>query len=303
MHATARAVTPVSVETVPDPGERFRQYFEIVPGVTDQIRDDVYQIRHEVYCEDLRFEPLRSDRREVDEYDSHSLHCLMRRSDASRDLVGCTRLVLAQVDGVDYELPFERVCERAIDRSVLDPARLARHEIAEVSRLAVRARYRQRRHEAQLPISLATEDFGTAAQPRFPHIPVGLYLGSMAIARRAGIKLLFVLTEPRLAQHFSRLGVHIRPIGTPVEHRGERLPSVMCIDEIIDGLRRTVRPVWDAINEQIDAYLDEHSADGRPGHARHKVVEPTHRWLPARMTRSAWPAGGRDTGYGARGTG
>ena len=98
---------PVSVnEPVPNTGDRFKQYFEIVPGINDEIRDKVYQIRHEVYCEDLQFEAVRSDGREVDRFDAHSLHCLMRRNDDTRDLVGCTRLVLAEREGVSYEMPF-----------------------------------------------------------------------------------------------------------------------------------------------------------------------------------------------------
>jgi N-acyl amino acid synthase of PEP-CTERM/exosortase system len=256
MESTVSA-EPVAVETVPDPGERFRQYFEILPGINDQVRDSVYQIRHEVYCEDLHFEPVRADRREVDQFDKHSVHCLMRRNDDTRELVGCTRLVLAHLEGVDYEMPFERSCADTIDRSIIDPSRLRRHEIAEVSRLAVRGKYRQRKNESATPISLSAEDFGTQAQPRFPHIPVGLYLASIAIANRYGLKTLFVLTEPRLAQHFSRFGVQIRPIGKSIEHRGERLPSVMFIDEIINGLRKNVRPVWQTINDQIDAYIED----------------------------------------------
>jgi N-acyl amino acid synthase of PEP-CTERM/exosortase system len=245
-------------DTVPNPGERFRQYFEIVPGIIDEIREAVYQIRHEVYCEELHFEPVHPDHRETDDYDHHSLYCLMRRNDDSHEPVGCTRLVLAQKDGVDYQMPFEHTCADSIDRSLLDPAALPRHQIAEVSRLAVRSRYRQRKNEARTTISLTNEDFGTPTQPRFPHIPVGLYLASVAIARRHGLKTLFVLTEPRMAQHFSKLGVLIQPIGNAIEHRGARLPSVMHVDEIIRGLRPLMRPIWRIINEQIDAFTEAH---------------------------------------------
>lgn len=45
------------------------------------------------------------------------------------------------------------------------------------------------------------------------HIPVGLYLGTIEMAALHGIDTLFVLTEPRLAGHFSKLGVKTRQIG------------------------------------------------------------------------------------------
>jgi N-acyl amino acid synthase of PEP-CTERM/exosortase system len=263
-------------EPVSHPSDRFRQYFEIVPGLDDEIRDSVYRIRHEVYCEDLHFEPAHADQREIDECDAHSVHCLLRRNDESREPVGCTRLVLAHKDGVDYEMPFERTCADVIDRSLINPRALRRHEVAEVSRLAVRRKYRQRKHESDKPISLTTDDFGTPDQPRFPHIPVGLYLGSVALAHRCGLKTLFVLTEPRMAQHFGKLGVRIRPIGAVVDHRGARLPSVMHVEEIIETLRPFLQPAWHAINAQIDTYLRQYPAamlgplrayaahDGRP---------------------------------------
>jgi len=32
-------------------GKAFKQYFEIVPALSDALRDHVYRIRHQVYCE------------------------------------------------------------------------------------------------------------------------------------------------------------------------------------------------------------------------------------------------------------
>ena len=73
------------------------------------------------------------------------------------------------------------------------------------------------------------------------------------MAKRQGIEILFTLTEPRLADHFGKLGVNIIPIGGPVEHRGQRVPSMLMVDEVYKGLRLMVRPLWHTINAQIDA--------------------------------------------------
>ena len=75
-------------------GHGFRKYFRVQAAVSDTLRDDVYRIRHEVYCEELKFEPERPDRRETDQYDRHSMHCLIRTSTEPDNLVGCTRLIL-----------------------------------------------------------------------------------------------------------------------------------------------------------------------------------------------------------------
>lgn len=233
-----------------DLGAGFRRYFEIVPALNDELREHAYRIRHQVYCEDLEFEPVKPDRREFDEYDAHSLHCLIR-SVQSGDYVGCTRLILARPGDPHYPLPFERACADTLDRSIADPRAYPRQFIAEVSRLAVIAAYRRRRGERTLPVDITDGSFGTAVQPRFPYIPVGLYLGTIELAALHRIETLFVLIEPRLATHFARLGVDIKQIGGAVEHRGTRLPAMMSVPGIIAGLGSMIRPLYEVIAVEI----------------------------------------------------
>lgn len=235
---------------IPNLGRTFRRYFEIVPALSDELRDQAYRIRHQVYCEDLHFEPERPDRHERDEYDAHALHCLIRDV-RSGEYVGCTRLVLARPGDPLYPLPFERTCAEAIDRSIIDPRALPRGSIAEVSRLAVIAAYRRRRGERQQPAPLSETSFVEGERPRFPHLLVGLYLGTLELARLNGIETLFMLTEPRLAKHFARLGVKVEQIGRPVEHRGRRVPSMMKVRSIIEGLNFIVRPLYKVIAEEV----------------------------------------------------
>lgn len=240
-------------------GLGFRKYFRIDAATTDSLRDTVYRIRHEVYCEELNFEPERADCRETDHFDAHSLHCIMRGIDAPHDSVGCTRVVCANPDDPAAPLPFELTCADSLDRSIIDPANLPRERIGEVSRLAVRTAYRRRKSDHLSAASVSTEDYGTHQQPRFPYIPVGLYMGAIALALRNDIDTLFVLTEPRLATHFARLGVDIRQIGAPVEHRGLRIPSMICAPSVVRDMRSIMRPLWHMIEEDIDYSLQEHS--------------------------------------------
>ena len=232
-------------------GSTFKQYFEIVPALTDALKDEVYRVRHEVYCKDLKYESLRPDSRETDEHDPNSLHLLMR-SIKTGEFVGCTRIVRPPLDDPHYQLPFEKTCGGTLDRSIIEPAKLARHTIAEVSRLAVIADYRRRKGEANHAVGISNEDFGTADQPRFPFIPVGLYLGTTELARQNGVDTVFVLTEERLALHFTKLGFDLNYIGSPVEHHGKRIPSVMGVTATINNMRANLRPLFDAIVEDIE---------------------------------------------------
>jgi N-acyl amino acid synthase of PEP-CTERM/exosortase system len=233
-----------------DSGASFSQYFQVVPAWSEDLKEEAYRIRHQVYCEDLGWEPVRADRRELDEYDVHSLQLLIRAV-ATGSFIGCVRLIRTDPDTPDQPLPFEKACVTALDRKLCDPSHLPRDQIAEVSRLAIVAPYRRRKGEANLAMSQMQEDFGTPEQPRFPYAPVALYLAALELARLQGITTAFTFTERRLAAHFGRLGVKITAIGSPVEHRGARIPSMMDVNGIIGHLPRAFRPLYRVIAEEV----------------------------------------------------
>ena len=56
----------------------FSTYLEPVLAVDDTLRESVYKIRHNVYCDELAFEPVKESGLETDEFDAYSRHCLIR---------------------------------------------------------------------------------------------------------------------------------------------------------------------------------------------------------------------------------
>jgi N-acyl amino acid synthase of PEP-CTERM/exosortase system len=243
-----------------DLGQTFLRRFELIPALDDVSKDQVFQIRHEVYCQDLGWEPIRKDRREFDEFDNHSFHCLLRGR-STKELVGCARLIVARVDDPSDPLPFEQTCREVLDRGIIDPQQLARSSLGEVSRLAVMRTFRQRKGEAVSAMTISEEDFQSMApRTRFPFIPVSLYLGIAAIAQQIGVEHLFVLTEPRLASHLARIGFDIRPIGGSVDHRGTRVPSLLRSSKIVNELRPMIRPLFRVIEKEIGEAFHMHPA-------------------------------------------
>jgi N-acyl amino acid synthase of PEP-CTERM/exosortase system len=234
-------------------GDGFSSLFELVPALDAATRDAVFRVRHEVYCRDLGWEPVRDDGLETDAYDAQSLHLLLRMR-ATGEPVGCTRLVLTDPADPAQQLPFERSCTDVIDRARVDPAALPRRQIGEVSRLAVMRRFRQRKGEEGKAVSISDDDFEPrGAQSRFPFIPVGLYMGVAAMVYRLGLSHVFLMTEPRLLQHFARMGFGIEQIGEPIEHRGLRAPALLRSATFRGGLRPLVRPLFEAIETEVNA--------------------------------------------------
>lgn len=236
-----------------DLGDGFSRYFEILPALDDATREDVFRVRHEVYCRDLGWEPIRSDGLERDAYDAASVHCLLRHK-ASGMLVGTTRLILTNPADPHQPLPFEAHCAEVLDRSVVDPAKLPRDQVCEISRLAVMREFRQRKGEESSALALSGDDFEPRGpQSRFPFIPVSLYLGVVCIGLRLGREYGFVLTEPRLATHFSRIGFDIQAIGGGIEHRGVRVPSLLRASKVVPNLRPLIRPLYEVIEASVAA--------------------------------------------------
>lgn len=244
------------------PNERFGQYFRVAPALDQRSLEEVYFIRHDVYARELNYEPVRADQRETDRYDQHALHCIVRTHAADEPVrpVGCTRLVLANPAAPEQPLPFEVICRDTLDRSIIDPAQLPRHQIAEVSRLAVMGEFRRRKGECKRAVTLSEQDSGGNPAARFPNIPCALYFSAVALAQRQGVEYLFTLTEPRLARHFARLGVEVQAVGAPVEHRGLRVPSLLRVSQVYGRLRSIVRPIWHEVHAQIETAYMLHTA-------------------------------------------
>jgi N-acyl amino acid synthase of PEP-CTERM/exosortase system len=241
-----------------DLGRRFDQLFQLTLALEDASLEEVFRIRHDVYCRDLAWEPIRADGREVDEFDRHSVHCLLSKR-GTGEAVGCTRLILARPDEPGHRLPFEESCRDVLDLSVADPQRMPRTSLGEVSRLAVLRGFRRRKGEDDVPASMSEDDFATQGpEDRFPFVPVSLYLGIAAVARQLEIEHLFVLTEPRLARHFARIGFDIRPVGGSIEHHGTRIPSLLSSSKLVRELRPMLRPLYQVIAANVQQAFRAH---------------------------------------------
>ena len=237
-------------------GNSFKKYFEIVPALSETLKNEAFRVRHDVYCKDLKFESEQTNELETDENDAQSLHLLIRNI-TTDEFIGCTRIVLPSHDNPKLLLPIEKICADTIDQSILESFELTRTNVAEVSRLAVISRYRRRKSDPiKSPVSISKEDYGSANQPRFPYIPIGLFMGTIELARLNGIDYIFILTERRLADHFKKLGANLQFIGGPVEHRGKRLPSILNINETIKEMRFIFRPLFKTIKADIKKNLN-----------------------------------------------
>ena len=237
--------------------KHFQNYFRVVPAVSDELIREAQMIRHDVYCCELGWEPVSNDGLEKDAHDARAIHCLLKALRSQR-YIGGVRLVLPQREESSSMIPLQEVCAGKLDEGHPDEESIARGEVAEVSRLAIVADYRRRKHEQGRPMSVVEEDYKLQGRRRFPYIPVGLYIGMLHLASYHGIKTLYILTEPMLALHFSRLGGNLKPVGEAIEHRGKRRPYVMDVEQVLKKSHPMLRPLIWSIGKDVKRQLKDH---------------------------------------------
>jgi len=233
--------------------ELFQSYFDIVPADEEKMLDKVYRIRHQVYCEELGFEPRRPDQLETDEFDHNAIHCLLRHK-PSQSYVGCVRLVLADQNTPTQGFPFEQVCGQSLNWTFDSAAGTGRKCYGEISRLAVAGDFRRRRHGPCTVDDRRCTSNQNADDTRrlFPSIAVGLYLAITAMGLNKGLDGVFAMMEPRLARQLRRFGICFQQIGPTVEHRGTRAPYFISRSALLDNLKVDCRSLLSKIQSRMN---------------------------------------------------
>ncbi|WP_084429163.1 PEP-CTERM/exosortase system-associated acyltransferase [Aliagarivorans marinus] len=206
--------------------KHFSEYLQPVVAFKPEMRSEAFRIRHDVYCEELKFEPEREDKMEQDEFDEYSRFCLIQHL-PSNNYAGCVRIVSPHASANEEPLPIEKFCSNAIEGARHHPSQFDRSEICEISRLAVRPQFRRRKadkFDGAAHGAINEQTYSEEELRCFPFLAIGLYLSCAALAVRNGINHAFVMMEPRLARSMSFLGIKFEQLGPAIDYHGIRAP-------------------------------------------------------------------------------
>ncbi|WP_412971974.1 PEP-CTERM/exosortase system-associated acyltransferase [Glaciecola sp. MF2-115] len=232
----------------------FSQFLTPVIANTDYKKECVFKLRHNVYCDELNFEPVREDGLEKDEFDAYSEYSMIQHI-KSETFAGTVRVVSPQKEG--QLLPIEKYCLDTITESQYSPTNFERHEICEISRLAVPAAFRRRK--ADKFVGAATGSINqfieSDAELRcFPFIAVGLYFAAAALVMKLGKKHTYVMMEPRLARSMGYVGIKFIQIGPVVDYHGKRAPYYinpsLLVSTLSKGFKCMLENIRECMNEQ-----------------------------------------------------
>jgi len=194
--------------------------FEVVVADTPDLRDVTFALRHEVYCREFGFEPVRADGLERDTYDDRAHHYLLAHLPTGT-WAGCVRVV----PGPD--LPYEAVFGDA-------PVDLTTVPHGEISRLTIARDFRRR-------------------QDHRPPAMVHAALVALAAVVETGLDDAVCVMEPRLAAQLTTAGIRLTRVSGLVQHRGDR--ALFHLDPVrtCREVRSDLQVVLAAIQSQIAA--------------------------------------------------
>ncbi|TPH17768.1 PEP-CTERM/exosortase system-associated acyltransferase [Litorilituus lipolyticus] len=237
--------------------DHFTQFLQPQIATSEELRSEVFKIRHNVYCEELAFEDIREDGEEKDEFDEQSIFSLIKHK-PSNTFTSCVRLVKS--GGPDQLLPIEKYCMSSITNANLSPERFNRAEIAEISRLAVKSDFRRRQADKfkGSGTGVISETSYSETELRcFPFIAIGLYMAAATMGMNTGIRHVYVMMEPRLARSMKFIGITFQQLGAPVEYHGLRAPYYISPDIFMSNLSPGFKSLYQTIELDICQQLEQ----------------------------------------------
>lgn len=233
--------------------ESFESYFSVDFVVTPEQKRKVFGIRYRVYCDEFEYESPDNypDKQEVDEFDGHSLHCLITHK--SSDIpAGCVRLVPTVGINSESLLPFEKHCAESLDAEFIKGLNLERHTVCEISRLAVDGIFRRRSGEALTRFGDVL-NFTDQEKRTFSLIAVAGFLASTALTELSGRTNVFAMMEPFLPRLLKRSGIIFQRAGKDIDYHGIRAPYFIRTQSALDNMDPELKALYIWLKEQVEA--------------------------------------------------
>jgi N-acyl amino acid synthase of PEP-CTERM/exosortase system len=229
--------------------DHFNEYFEVVPAISDELKNEVYKLRYQVFC--VENEIFDSDRYpdclEFDEFDRHSVHYLIRHR-KSGNYIATTRLILPDTDNPEKPFPLEEYCE--IDNVAVMQG-INRKHLGEVSRFCVSETFKRRKDDMHTAAAISSNRINNSTPDErrtYPHILTLALIGCCIKASyESDIKYFYSTTEPALFRFVSGVGINLVKIGPKVNFHGKRWPTVIKISDMLDSVAEKNLEIWNLI--------------------------------------------------------
>ena len=229
----------------------FNEYFEMVPAISDELKNAAYKLRYQVYCIENNFESSGQfpDQMEFDDYDQHSVHYLIRHR-KSGDYAATVRLILPDANNPEKLFPLEIHC--GVDNfAVMQP--INRKHLGEISRLCVSEAFKKRKNEAHTLAAIGPDQQGyfTPDERRtFLHISLALMACIIKASHENDIHYTYAAMEPSFVRFLSALGINAIKVGPLADYHGNRWPTLIKGTDMLNRLAEKNMDIWNLLTNK-----------------------------------------------------
>jgi N-acyl amino acid synthase of PEP-CTERM/exosortase system len=237
--------------------ESFENYFSVDFAVTPEQKRKIFSIRYNVYCNEFKYQSPEDypDKQEIDEFDDHSLHCLITHKNSGTP-AGCVRLVPTIGINSGHLLPFEKHCAESLDYEFIKDLHLERQTVCEISRLAVDGIFLRRTGETLTRFGDVL-NFTDQEKRTFSLIAVAGFLASTALTELSGRTNVFAMMEPFLPRLLKRSGILFQRAGNDIDYHGIRAPYFIKTQSALDNMAPDLKALYFWLKEQVEVTYRE----------------------------------------------
>ncbi len=206
----------------------FDSCFEVFLADTPESKLIHYNLRYQVYCDEMGFEDKDKfpDQMEIDDWDSQSAHFMVRHTHTGQWL-GALRLV----SQVSSAFPFETKC---VPTTPITPDQY-QHSM-ELSRLCVlreARRFAPRSFAEQASDETSNIRYLSTLRNQNRSIMWGLIRAAVVYSSQNDITQMYFLVAPALALAVKKEGFAMRQVAEACDHRGQRIPYSLDVADVL----------------------------------------------------------------------
>lgn len=244
--------------------ELFKQFIEdydFVLATTPETKRKALTLRHEVFLQELHYKMHedQSHHLETDEYDDSSIHCLIEHKRSGLP-AGCMRLVLpsSNPELTSFNLPVEIQGKGKLNQPKLHPEKLPKHQICEVSRLAISRNFRSRKASDSHTSTIFEDQYFSSKEAKtFPLIAIGLFLCTYSLVGLTGRRHVYAMMESRLPKLLALSGFYFTKISDEIEHHGLRNAYYIDHSKAEKEMHDDLLPLYIHIREKLASQMEE----------------------------------------------
>ncbi|GJL85843.1 MAG: hypothetical protein DHS20C02_16180 [Micavibrio sp.] len=231
----------------------YNRTFSIIEANTDELREECFKLRYDVYCIENDFEdPTRNPgQMERDTFDIDAVHYLLIHSESGKP-AGTVRVILPKEDMQMDSFPMQDLCDHPLLHTEGRPMQLC-----QISRLCMSAFFRKRDNDGSvLPAYYEQENIKgkqdgnmVYIRRRIPYAPLGLMRAAFEIALKNRITDCLLFIESDQLKNFEKMGIAYTILGPKVQHHGEQQPVIFNIKNVLDTMLIDNLACWEILSD------------------------------------------------------